>query len=147
MTAVASVLDLIKRHEGCRLTAYADTEGKPTIGWGHCTAGIRIGDMISQRQADFWLAFDIEVAEENAEAVYGLEAWNALDEVRRAALVDMAFQLGRKGLAGFIHMLTALSVGDWKGAARHALDSEWAKQTPNRAREIATMYETGAWPV
>lgn len=35
-------LNLIKKYESCRLTAYLDPVGIPTIGWGH-TSGIKMG--------------------------------------------------------------------------------------------------------
>jgi len=55
----------------------------------------------------------------------------------------MAFQLGVNGLLQFEDMLGALKHGLYKRAADAALNSLWAEQTPNRAREVATMIETG----
>ncbi|WP_438839317.1 lysozyme, partial [Helicobacter pylori] len=34
--------DLIKQFEGCKLTAYLDSVGVPTIGFGH-TKGVKMG--------------------------------------------------------------------------------------------------------
>jgi len=59
-------------------------------------------------------------------------------DVRRA-LLNMAYQLGVSGLLNFSKMLTALQAGDREEAAREALDSLWAKQTPNRARRVALL--------
>lgn len=51
-------LELIKRNEGCRLTAYKDAVGVLTIGYGH-TGNVRRGQTISQTAADALLRQDI----------------------------------------------------------------------------------------
>lgn len=51
-------ISLIKRFEGCKLTAYKDVVGVPTIGYGH-TKGVVMGDKISQYQADKYLQQDL----------------------------------------------------------------------------------------
>ena len=55
-------LNLIKSFEGCRLTAYKDSVGVWTIGWGTTNAdksitntNIKQGVVISQATADNWL--------------------------------------------------------------------------------------------
>lgn len=55
-------LDLIKKFEGCKLTAYKDSVGVWTIGWGTTNADkaitsttIKAGLTISQAKADSWL--------------------------------------------------------------------------------------------
>ncbi len=47
-------LALIKRFEGLRLTAYQDSVGVWTIGYGH-TSGVSEGQTITQTQADAYL--------------------------------------------------------------------------------------------
>lgn len=51
-------IELIKRFEGCVLTAYLDVVGVATIGYGH-TAGVKLGDKITQAQADAMLETDV----------------------------------------------------------------------------------------
>ena len=55
-------LDLIKSFEGCRLTAYQDSVGVWTIGWGH-TKGVYKGQKITQQQADDMLRDDMGIYE------------------------------------------------------------------------------------
>jgi GH24 family phage-related lysozyme (muramidase) len=55
-------LNLIKQFEGCRLTAYKDSSGIPTIGYGH-TKGVKLGQKITQAQADEYLRQDVASAE------------------------------------------------------------------------------------
>ena len=50
---------LIKRFEGCRLTAYKCSAGVWTIGYGH-TSGVHSGQAITQAQADALLRQDLE---------------------------------------------------------------------------------------
>ena len=66
-------LDLIKSFEGCRLVAYDDLQpskkitnmsqvkGTLTIGYGH-TAGVYVGQVISQEQADNMLSEFLKTA-------------------------------------------------------------------------------------
>lgn len=51
---------LIKSFEQCRLTAYRDSGGVWTVGWGHTGPGVRAGLQWSQAQAD--AAFEADVA-------------------------------------------------------------------------------------
>lgn len=63
MSALAHAVALIKRWEGCRLSAYPDpgTGGDPwTIGWGSTGPGIRKGVTWTQAQADERLATDVK---------------------------------------------------------------------------------------
>ena len=55
-------INLIKQYEGCKLFAYRDSVGVATIGYGH-TKGVRMGQAITQRQADEFLRDDITEAE------------------------------------------------------------------------------------
>lgn len=55
-------LELIKKHEGCKLKAYKCSAGVWTIGVGH-TLGVREGDVITQKQADKLLRDDVAATE------------------------------------------------------------------------------------
>ena len=88
---------LVKRFEGCRLTAYPDpgTGGSPfTIGWGH-TMGVRPGMVITQAQADAWLAQDIELAGE----VLSSYVTAQLTQNQFDAVTDFIYNIGR-GMPG-----------------------------------------------
>lgn len=59
MNISADGLRVLKYFESCRLDAYPDpaTGGEPiTIGWGHTQAGLKLGDKITQAEADALLA-------------------------------------------------------------------------------------------
>lgn len=55
-------IDLIKKHEGCKLFAYRCPAGVVTIGIGH-TKGVKMGMAITQKQADSFLMDDIKPIE------------------------------------------------------------------------------------
>ena len=62
MTISEKGIALIKEFEGCKLYAYRDSVGVPTIGYGH-TKGVKIGQAITQQQADAFLRDDLKVCE------------------------------------------------------------------------------------
>lgn len=127
---------LVKLNEGCKLKPYHCTEGKLTIGYGRNLEG----KGISQYEAEVLLALDLEECIKDLES---LELWPSLNEARRAALIDMRFQLGKAGLMGFKNMLEALKWGDYEKAADELMDSRYAKQTPNRAARNRDIMRTG----
>lgn len=55
-------LAALKQFEALRLTAYQDSKGVWTIGWGH-TGGVKAGDTCTREQADKWLKQDVATAE------------------------------------------------------------------------------------
>ena len=54
-------------------------------------------------------------------------------------IIEMIFQLGSAGVQKFRKMWEALKEDppNYKEASVQMLDSRWAKQTPNRAQEMA----------
>lgn len=63
VAAHQTAMQMIKEFEACRLEAYADVAGIPTIGWGttHYENGepVRLGEHITQERADALLAHDM----------------------------------------------------------------------------------------
>ena len=97
MTYSPACVELTKRFEGCKLTAYPDpgTGGSPwTAGWGH-TFGVRQGMTIDQHQADAWLLEDLN----NAAEVVSLWVKAPLTQHQFDALCDFVFNVG-PGLVG-----------------------------------------------
>ena len=86
-------LDLIKSFEGCSLTAYADSGGILTIGFGH-TGGVEPGQTITQGQADAYLEQDLESAEQVVQNATEID----LTPNQFGALVSWEFNTG--ALAG-----------------------------------------------
>lgn len=62
MTISQKGIDLIKTFEGCKLFAYRDSVGIPTIGYGHIK-DVKMGMSITQKQAEEFLKGDIKPVE------------------------------------------------------------------------------------
>lgn len=78
--------EFIMAFEGCRLTAYPDSGGIYTIGYGH-TKGVKRGDKITLEQADKFLDEDIDVARKRIPIAI------PLTEYEFAACISLAFNL------------------------------------------------------
>lgn len=133
-----SLLQQLKRHEGLKLKPYKCSEGYLTIGYGRNleTRGI------TAQEANEMLLNDVSEVEE---ALHRMGFLSDPSDVRRAVLINMAFQLGVGGLLKFEKMLSAYLDGYYELAAKEMLDSKWAVQTPNRAKELADQMRTGEW--
>lgn len=86
-------LALIKKFEGCRLTAYQDSVGIWTIGYGH-TSGVSKGQTLTQSQADSYLKSDCANAEKAVNS-YTKYNWN---QNQFDALVSFTFNCGSGNL-------------------------------------------------
>ncbi len=75
------------------------------------------------------------------------QALSKCSEARCDVLISMAYQLGVDGLSLFRGMLSAITQGDFNGAANAMLDSLWARQTPGRARRHAEVMRSGTYDI
>ena len=133
------LLESVKKHEGYRNKVYLDTLGKRTVGVGHLCV------------EDFWEddkeyeeSFLMEILEKDlSEAIKGANDLMAehdcmdINEKAHEILIEMVFQLGKTGVSKFKNMWKALAEKNYIGASYEMLDSRWAKQTPNRAKDMA----------
>lgn len=81
-------IDLIKKYEGCKLSAYRCPAGIWTIGYGH-TNGVYQGQTITQYEADKMLENDVVKFEMGVRNLVGNLPDNKID-----ALTSFAFNLG-----------------------------------------------------
>jgi len=158
--AYADLAAMIDRHEGIRLQPYCDRCGttlhRSSLQFGEwacafgCPGGaITIGPGIEILPGGITLAEasvlrDLRIAA----ARVRLDAydWFAfLDPVRQDAIIDMAYTMGVRGVRDFVRMLSHLLAKDWPAAASEIQLSDWSKEAPARALEIATMIETGRY--
>ena len=85
-------LNLIKQFEGCHVTAYKDSVGVLTIGYGH-TKGVKAGQKITLAQADEYLRQDVASAEKAVSKYKYSYNQNQFD-----ALVSFTFNCGAGNL-------------------------------------------------
>jgi lysozyme len=105
-----SAIDLAKQFEGCRLEAYLDLAGVPTIGWGHCGKDVYAGLVWTQEQANDALLHDINAARALLEMYSPNLANGTLD-----ALTDFVFNLGI-GNYRTSTLCKCVNAQDWAGA-------------------------------
>ncbi len=134
--------DMIVRHEGNILHAYQDHLGYWTIGVGRLIDE-RKGGGISQEEARYLLENDLRKCRMDLSHEIFDDEWVRITAERQNALIDMRFQLGPGGFRSFSNMIQAIKDDDWDRVADEALNSKYAEQTPERAKEIATMFRKG----
>lgn len=130
------------REEGAESCAYQDSLGYWTIGVGRLIDS-RKGGGLSNEEIDMLLDNDIKA--KTAEVLQTLPWVSKLNEPRQAVLLQMAFQMGLRGLLGFKRMLGSMEDGQYGEAAVEMLDSKWAQQTQERAKRLARQIITGGW--
>jgi len=129
---------MLEKHEGLKLHPYKCTAGKLTIGFGRNLEDKGISLQEARAMLDNDIAyFELKLSEK--------EWFKKADRVRKDVLIDMAYNLGFKGLISFHNMIGALSSKDYHRAAREMLDSKWAKQVKGRAITLAEMMRTGEY--
>lgn len=130
----------LREKEGWRRSAYKDPGGLIHIGMGTLIDD-RKGGVVSDSVIRLAALEDIE--RHDADLDRRWPHWRRLSPRRQLAIRAMAYQLGVPNLMEFKRMIAALEAEDWAGAHRNALDSLWAEQTPDRAKEVAVMLRDG----
>ena len=113
-------LALIKEFEGCRLDAYLCPAGVPTIGYG-ITKGVKLGQHISQGEADEMLLEEVENFALGVEKLIGTAKTS---ENQFSAMVALAYNIGL-GAFGGSTVLKRHKIGNPVGAANAFL--MWTK--------------------
>ena len=138
MIDMDKLLESVKKHEGYRNKVYLDTLNKRTVGVGHLCV------------EDFW-EDGKEYDEDFLMGILEKDLQSAIDQAddmcknlkissdAKILIIEMIFQLGGTGVSKFRKMLAALREDppNYHEASVQMLDSRWAKQTPNRAQEMA----------
>jgi lysozyme len=152
----SDLLESVERNEGYRAVPYKDTEGlytfatgrcletNPLTGeeWRHLLETNQLSVSISKAGADWLKVRQIDETEMECMRVFA-DFWPELDEVRREALIEMGYQMGMDRLLGFKKMLAAIRSKNWPVVNAEALDSRWARQTPERAKRTARQLAKG----
>ncbi len=138
----------LKRDEGVKLKPYRDTSGatgfegrrgKLTIGCGR-----NIDDVgLSRDEVDYLLANDIYRVQVEMNRL--LPWLGQVDEIRRAVVYNLAFNIGCNGALEFSKFLLFLKTGDNTGAARELLASKWMIDVGDRAIRLANQVRSGTW--
>lgn len=136
--------DLIARHEGTgpikdgRFMPYKDTVGKLTIGYGR-----NLTDRgLSRLEVEYLRSNDI-----NDHRAYCMAyPWfGPLSEVRQAACISLMFA-GPGVFAQFRNFIAAMAAKNYDWAASEVIQSSYATQVGQRAKDIARMIAKDEWP-
>ncbi len=103
-------LEFIKQAEGCKLAAYLDSVGVPTIGYGH-TQGVHGGTHCTQEEADQWLQDDLQAVYRDIDALVTVD----LSQGQFDALCSFVFNLGAGALRNST-LLKLLNAGNYLAA-------------------------------
>jgi len=125
------IVDDIKKHEGFEPKVYECTEGYDTIGYGFAIKDL----VIDKDVADLILMKKLHKLLERIAIAF---PWfKDIDDIAKAVVVNMCYQLGLSGFSKFKKTIYYLETQQYEEASIECLDSLWAKQTPNRAKELS----------
>jgi len=105
-------LPLVKRWEGCQLTAYLCPAGVWTVGYGSTGPDVRAGVVWTQEQAEKRLGDDLRRFGARVDALVLV----ALDAGQMAACASLAYNIGVDAFRKST-LLRKLNAGDYAGAA------------------------------
>ena len=135
--------DEISKDEGIKFETYRCSLGHLTGGIGHLITewdeeiySGPVGTAIPTEQVNDWFAKDIETTIKDCNLLFS--QFDNLPEDIQRVLANMCFQLGRPRLSKFKNMIAAVEDLDWQRMADEMEDSNWYKQTPNRAERLIT---------
>lgn len=137
---VARVLDF---EEGFSAVPYLCSEGYVTIGLGtklHSQKGLNPADFtltVTREIAYLMLEREVAHVRNRIRAGRNGATFNVQPLAVQHILLSMAYQMGYSGVSAFKKMWKALEDNDYDEASRQALDSRWARQTPERANRHA----------
>ncbi|MCK7229473.1 lysozyme [Enterobacter asburiae] len=145
------IISLLRQEEGVKQLPYLDNLGYPTIG-----VGFRLGPQgaslsnylftLENTTIDAWLNDIVDNVKADMMAQNEIAmAIMVCNSPRRDILTSMAYQIGLEGLKKFRHMLECIHSEYWDQASCQMLNSEWAKQTPERALRHARVMQSGKW--
>tara|TARA_B100001250_G_C19650778_1_gene722572 strand:- start:81 stop:509 length:429 start_codon:yes stop_codon:yes gene_type:complete len=125
------ILEDIKKHEGFEPKVYKCTEGYDTIGYGFAIKDL----VIDKDVADLILMKKLHKLLERV--LIAFPWFNDVDDQAKAVIINMCYQLGLRGFSKFKKTIYLLETEQYEDASIEMLDSLWAKQTPNRAKELS----------
>jgi len=134
---IETLKDSLKSHEGMRNQVYKDHLGNRTIGYGHLCLDHEKwvdGKIYPRKVIEKTFEYDFNISLNDAKKLIEQES---IHPDAFGVLVNMCFNMGSPRVSKFQKMLAALEVQDYQKASKEMLDSRWARQVPNRARELA----------
>ena len=125
-----SLIADIKAHEGYSKKVYKDTLGYDTIGIGFLVSSLELDEDVCD------IILERRLKKNEAVLQRKMTYYSKLPIEVQNIIQNMYYQLGNR-LFNFVKTLHYIESGKWRAASVEMLDSLWAKQTPNRAKELS----------
>ena len=126
-----SLIESIKKHEGYVGIVYKDSLGIDTIGYGFAIKDLELDVDI----CDIILERKLHALEDSINLKFNW--FSDMPTKIQEIVTEMCYQLGVTGFSKFVKTIKYLKDKEFKNASVEMLDSKWAKQTPNRAKEMS----------
>ena len=133
-----SLIESIKKHEGYVGIVYKDSLGIDTIGYGFAIKDLELDSDI----CDIILERKLKDLESRVKLKFGWYPF--MPKTIQDVVMEMCYQLGVTGFSKFVKTITYFKDKDFKNASIEMLDSLWAKQTPNRVKEMSEIVRSCA---
>lgn len=146
-------ISLIKQGEGFRASEYLCPAGKPSIGYGRNLEAFPLNEdekrqcylnglgelCVSENIASDWLKDAvIRIHNDLLNEDYFIGGAS-----RKAVIVDLVYNLGKKKFLTFKKFIQAMREQDFERASAEIVDSRYYKQTGSRAKRNAEIIKSG----
>ena len=126
-----NLIKKIKQHEGFSSTVYQCTEGYDTIGYGFAVKDLYLSKEICNK------LLEQKISELKLRINQKFKWFKGSPEQVKEVVINMCYQLGINGFSKFRKTIYYLETEQYEEASEEMLDSLWASQTPNRAKELS----------
>ena len=126
-----SLIESIKKHEGYVGVVYKDSLGIDTIGYGFAIKDLELDADI----CDIILERKLKALHDMIKIKF--KWYGYMPQEIKDVVIEMCYQLGVGGFSKFKKTIAYLQNQQFHDASVEMLDSLWAKQTPNRAKELS----------
>ena len=122
-----TLIERIGVNEGFRSKPYQCTEGVWTIGHGIT--------WLTEEESLHILSG--RISQLHLKLLDDLDWYADLPSEIQGVVIEMCYQIGFTGFTKFKRAIAHMKNAEWQLASEEMLDSLWAKQTPNRAKQLA----------
>ena len=123
--------DSIKEHEGYVGVVYKDSLGIDTIGYGFAIKDLELDEDICD------IILERKLKNLNDRVRVRFDWYRYMPPQIQDVIMEMCYQLGVTGFSKFKKTILFLQNKQFHDASQEMLDSLWARQTPNRAKELS----------
>lgn len=127
----SKLIDSIKKHEGYVGIVYKDSLGIDTIGYGFAIKDLELDEDLCE------IILERKLSQLIDRINFKFQWYRYMPQEIKDIVTEMCYQLGVTGFSKFKKTIAYLQNKQWDDASVEMLDSRWAKQTPNRAKEMS----------